>query len=731
MATKLLSNIKLSCEVHLNFNRLEWNKYSNEATYLLIKKRISVPSGIEDGTVVYRGKQNIVEDFDIRNGTIYYYRLFIFYDPNDEYKLISDTKCIIRAISISTNGMTDYSKYLYRQMPEFVRNDDKQHNNELEKFLQICAYALNKINVMDDTELDQLDVEDCDEMFLPYHAKWIGAIYDERFGADINRLILKTINEAEPWMGTATGLIYILQRVFKATVKIVEEFELDCTTNSEGLISNSFMTNGRRSINGVKIFFNDDNKWLSNIQTVNTITKIILNYSPLRTKFDIIYNLYSEETYDRTRMKDYLFDFLSEKVYITYNKTILDDMHDFIIDDIGNDDYIVEIADSYFDNVLSVYTEKDNHIHTDYMFDYLYEDYGNDEFTKEIQDSLLDISSNVVYEFYKNINPGTVINREVPIVPDYVNMNLSELRSLFREMGIAYSPDDTKEEMIKVMDSYYGFDGRGEIPNYENYTLAELQQLCDENGLSYTSETAAELMELLNFYYEAKYDIRRITDSTTNRSTALISNSLFTNSVFHADVELFKDKIWTNDNSIYDGASDEDGLVEHITITDVIPDAYSIDDIIEEFEDKHIDEFYEFVMSNRFGLTNQEYATLAKTFLTNAIVDRSEGRTINTSDKPIAKTSSTSALIGEMVTNGLYLGTYIQKDNVFDRDDDSYSISETEETVVDNIYNNSEDELLSGYEDDEVTNFIRVRPVAYTCSDCVISGNFYTTDISY
>ena len=109
----------------------------------------------------------------------------------------------------------------------------KNQNKPLWRFMNLFCYPFNKLNVFADTMLSQVDIDTCDEVYLPYHAKWLGQFYDERFGADINRLILKTVYEAEPYIGTETGLKYILQRVFKAEVEMESRDTGNCFTNKD------------------------------------------------------------------------------------------------------------------------------------------------------------------------------------------------------------------------------------------------------------------------------------------------------------------------------------------------------------------------------------------------------------------------------------------------------------------------------------------------------------------
>lgn len=348
-----ISNMKISYTILMNGIHIKWEKYNNldNVRYVLVRKKASKPFfNQSDGYTVYDGNGLECEDLTVRNGTLYYYRLFIFPDPDDMHKYISDSKCVFRCIAIKSSEWTDYGSYLYRNIPRDVRFQDSQINLKvpqknfpLKRFFSLCAYAFNKINVYDDLEIEQIDIENCDEAYLPYHAKWMNCLYDEKFGADINRLILKTMEEAEPYMGTMVGLRYILQRIFKADVEISTSETRSCVTNSGALIACNLYTNtqkGSASVISIKLYFDSNNQWLSSMQTTGSIMKIILNYCALRTRFEMVFNIIMVERYDRDRMSDYyLHDTIYEKVGDEYNVKIEDEIYERLSDIVGLETY--------------------------------------------------------------------------------------------------------------------------------------------------------------------------------------------------------------------------------------------------------------------------------------------------------------------------------------------------------------------------------------------------------
>lgn len=332
-----LADINFTVSVHMDRVSLKWDKFSDTARYVVVRKRISIPVGLFDGTRIYTGNDISYDDYAVINGDIYYYRLIILPDKNDDLTYLTDNKCVCRAIALNFNSMDiDYAYELYNTFPEDVKYRDallKGQNEPLKRFVRLFCYTFNKLNTYADTIINQTDVDTCDEIYLPYHAKWQGRFYDARFGADINRLYLKTMEEAEPFIGTKAGLTYILQRVFKTSVEIEEKTYGSCFTNDEdGTTNGSLMTNGCMCFTSIKLNFDDDNMWLS-MDLVSSIQRIIIEYLPIRIGIVIISSLVSTDNYDASRMlDDYLHDYLYEVVC---------------------DDFVVSIEDTLFDWMYS------------------------------------------------------------------------------------------------------------------------------------------------------------------------------------------------------------------------------------------------------------------------------------------------------------------------------------------------------------------------------------------
>ena len=372
---QLLSNINFDVKAKLNKVIISWDKYSNDAEYLVIKKKMGKPFGQSDGIQVYEGKDTIVEDVDIKNGVLYYYRLFILYDPLDKFQYISDNRCVARIITLNDKEWTNYGKHLYEQTPRDVRYNDSMLEQPLKRFLDILSFPFNKIETFSNLMIEQIDIESCDEKYLPYHAKWINCLYDERFGSDINRLILKTMNEAEPYIGTKTGLTYILQRIFKAEVEITQE------------------KRGVGYEHNIRLFFDDDNKWLSNMEASDSIMKIIVNYCALRTKFSMVSNLVSSDEYDRGLMSDYFFyDNIMENTpesYVIKEDDILKDFLDCTNENIF-EVYTKGTDNSQTDKFIGIFEDEDLHIRFDATKENVYENNIIDAYIKLISDIFLD-----------------------------------------------------------------------------------------------------------------------------------------------------------------------------------------------------------------------------------------------------------------------------------------------------------------------------------------------------
>lgn len=335
-----ISDMKFSLTVYSDGVSLQWEKFSDDARYVLVRKKISNPTSMFDGNRVYIGTETSYEDYKVVNGEIYYYRLFVLPDPNDDFANLTDNQLSLRVIALQFSEGEDYSEYLYGSLPKNVRYSDatlKGQNKPLQRFIRLFCYPFNKLNVYTDSMLNQIDVDTCDEIYLPYHAKWLGRFYDERFGSDINRLLLKTLEEAEPYIGTKMGLEYILQRVFKAEVEISERITNSCFTNdSKGLLSNTLMTNGCICVESIKLYFDDDNAWLTT-DVASSILRLIVEYCPIRLGLEIISSLVSYETYDRQRMEDdYLHDCIIEVINDRVVRPFEDELYDSL--DLGGFD---------------------------------------------------------------------------------------------------------------------------------------------------------------------------------------------------------------------------------------------------------------------------------------------------------------------------------------------------------------------------------------------------------
>lgn len=335
-----ISDMKFSLTVHSDGISLQWDKFSESARYVLVRKKISNPTSMFDGNRIYIGNETSYEDYAVVNGEIYYYRLFVLPDADDDFANLTDNQLSARVIALQFSSGEDYSEYLYGSLPKNVRYSDatlKGQNKPLQRFIRLFCYPFNKVNVYIDSMLNQIDVDTCDEIYLPYHAQWLGRFYDERFGSDINRLLLKTLEEAEPYIGTKMGLEYILQRVFKAEVEVNERITNSCYTNDEkGLLSNTLMTNGCICVESIKLYFDDDNAWLTT-DVASSILRLIVEYCPIRLGLEIISSLISYETYDKQRMDDdYLHDYIIEVISDGIVKPFEDELHDNI--DLGGFD---------------------------------------------------------------------------------------------------------------------------------------------------------------------------------------------------------------------------------------------------------------------------------------------------------------------------------------------------------------------------------------------------------
>lgn len=267
-----VTNIEMEVSSLIGKIEISWSSYDGSVKeYILMKKRASIPKRLYDGNLVYRGNETSFSDTDIKNGELYYYRLFIVTDT----QVLTDTKCIIKAIAFNSNT---YSEAIYKQVPSRVRYEDFKLKQDypLKRFMSLLSFPFDKIDTFSEVMVNQLDIDNCDEAFLQYHAKWKSILYNENFGTDINRLLIKTMGEIEPYAGTKVGLTYLLQRIFKSNVKIEIVDAVAITL--------------------VNIYIDASSEWLLNYES--DINKIIRGFLALRTKYKLIVNMVYNEVYD-------------------------------------------------------------------------------------------------------------------------------------------------------------------------------------------------------------------------------------------------------------------------------------------------------------------------------------------------------------------------------------------------------------------------------------------------
>lgn len=260
----------------------------------LVRKKASVPAHYFDGKKIYSGDDLGYKDYDIKNGSIYYYRLFIVINNGENFNTdyLSTVRCIVKSMAF-TNDAKSYGEQLYKTLPDQVLADDSRSNQNMPllRYFNLIFHEFDKLDVLSGSILDQLDIENCDEVFLPYHAKWLGLEYDRNFDVTTNRLLLSSWKEVQPYQGTETGVKYLLRKVFKSDVTIF----VDTVVN----------------INVITLFIDDSRYWM--INHVDKINKMIKRFLALRTKYDLIIKLGAlDEDYDRDNLLDeHIVDFIS------------------------------------------------------------------------------------------------------------------------------------------------------------------------------------------------------------------------------------------------------------------------------------------------------------------------------------------------------------------------------------------------------------------------------------
>lgn len=291
------TNLKVSMNVlsEKGYIEVTWQEAEPRQDFLrfdLVRKKASVPAHYFDGKVVYSGTDPRFVDEDIKNGSIYYYRLFVVINNGENYNTdyLTDARCIVKTIAFGAN-IVSYGDKLYDTLPDQVLEDDKRQDQAypLKRFFRLIFTEFDKTEVINDTILDQLDVETCDEAILPLHARWLGLEYDYNFDVATNRLLLGTWKEIQPYQGTETGVRYFLQKVFKSEVKITVDKKVNIVI--------------------ITLEIDDSRYWM--INSVDKINKMIKKYLALRTKYDLTIKLGPIiENFDHDRFEEYTFDII-------------------------------------------------------------------------------------------------------------------------------------------------------------------------------------------------------------------------------------------------------------------------------------------------------------------------------------------------------------------------------------------------------------------------------------
>ena len=479
-----LSNIEFTHKQNGEGIFLTWTTIPN-CRYILIRKKIGVPIDIYDGIVLYDGGNNSFFDSTINIDGIYYYRLFVFYDyVNHLY--VSDEKCVLKIISYK--NAYEYANDIYKSLPVNIRNDDisLKQNKPLYRFMRLFSFAFNKIDTYSNLIIEQTDIDKCDEAYISKHADWIGQFYDERFGSDLNRILLKAVNDAEPYIGTIVGLKYILQRVFKAEIEISVVKDID----------------GHGYTNAIRLFFDEDSKWLSDSKVAESIYKIIKNYCALRTKFTLSNSLISFEEYERKVYSDVLIDKLIDSIS---DKSLLlfSDVDNVLVNEVLNDSLV------YSKN--GILNKDTDLLSNNFMLN----------FNKIRSDDLLDkFVFNTQYEEYENVYYDNI---------DIIHNINSEVNNSIISESVYDNISDTKQD-IDINDAYNKlnigeiyFDNKVFVQSDE-YDVNITEQVIDKTFVNSGST------ELIGNYLDSSNDniIRTRTLGVLN-GFGLLSNDLFTN----------------------------------------------------------------------------------------------------------------------------------------------------------------------------------------------------------
>jgi phage tail-like protein len=222
-------NPNIVCKNTVDGLEISWDDLSSVQgfkKYHLLRKRYDYSTLATDGDIVYSGTDNSIKDIDIENGVSYYYTLWLVVTRTFGEELVDDylTNNRFRK-NIIVHKLGDSADKMYNSLPGVYLREDKKLPSEiplpLYRYMQLIGYQFDKVENLVNLILDNIDIDVCDERFLPVIAKWLGVTYDWSLSVTDNRILIKLMIENYSRKGTYDGLLTLVQKISKSRVEIL------------------------------------------------------------------------------------------------------------------------------------------------------------------------------------------------------------------------------------------------------------------------------------------------------------------------------------------------------------------------------------------------------------------------------------------------------------------------------------------------------------------------------
>ena len=286
---------------------------------------------------------------------------------------------------------------MYRALPQVYRTYDIKAKNAynqtldlpLYRYLCLIGYQYDKVENLISLILDNIDIDTCEDKFLPYLAKWLGVEYDWSISVTDNRVLIKMMIENYLRKGTYDGLKTLIQSISKSKVDIIVNKDL---TPSHASMS---AVNARRTIQ-VEIYLDSESdSWVGSRQ--EKVLKVVSQNVPKKNAYTVrvvvlidFWDTYTKKVSDR-KSKDKLvwktsdnftgatdndsFDNIVDKLFVDKCKSGIDEEnvpttinYDVIYEPYGKkikddnsstsvlgkfyfDDYTIQVEDSLYDKI--------------------------------------------------------------------------------------------------------------------------------------------------------------------------------------------------------------------------------------------------------------------------------------------------------------------------------------------------------------------------------------------